>query len=113
MRCTTPATISSARLTTTPRPSAPPPASSPTSFPGFEMGEQFRFDPAPADRAVARLTAILEQAVHDNDRISRLQHVTRPGDAPPTQAFHRKLTTSMSRLRDQHLAFVKTLEAQI
>lgn len=77
------------------------------------MAGEFRFDPAPVDRAIGRLTTILQHVNADNDRVRRLQHLTRPGDAPATTAFHTKLTTSMRRLQERHLAFAKTIEAQI
>ncbi|HET6504858.1 MAG TPA: hypothetical protein VFG87_29255 [Amycolatopsis sp.] len=77
------------------------------------MVAQFQFDPAPVDRAIARLNKLLEQVTKDASRVGQLQHVTRPGDAPSTTAFHAKLTTSMSRLQDEHLAFGRSVEAQI
>ncbi|WP_027940796.1 hypothetical protein [Amycolatopsis taiwanensis] len=77
------------------------------------MAEQFQFDPAPVDRAIARLNKLLEQVTRDAQRVGQLGHVTRPGDAPDTLAFHGKLTSSMSRLADQHHAFAQAVEAQI
>ncbi|MFD2420594.1 type VII secretion target [Amycolatopsis pigmentata] len=85
----------------------------PTSGRIRDMAGEFHFDPAPVDRAIGRLTTILQHVNADTDRVRRLQHVTRPGDSPATRTFHAKLTTSMRRLQEQHLALAKTIEAQI
>lgn len=77
------------------------------------MADQFQFDPAPVDRAIARLRAILDQATRENYRVSQLQHVTQPGGAPETKHFHTTLIASIGHLKDQHVALVKTIDTQI
>lgn len=77
------------------------------------VSDAFEFDPAAADRAVGRLTAVLDLIDQRRAQVEELQHVTRPGAAPPTQAFHVLLGRSMARLREQHEAFRRQVEAQI
>jgi hypothetical protein len=77
------------------------------------VSDAFEFDPAAADRAVARLTVVLDLMDQRQAQVEELQHVTRPGAAPPTQAFHVLLGRSMARLREQHEEFRRQVETRI
>lgn len=77
------------------------------------MGDTVDVEPAAIDRAIARLTTLLDLMDEQEPRVGELQHVVRPGDAPSTQAFHGLLGRSMAKLRLQHDVFRRNVQNQI
>ncbi|MEV4315628.1 hypothetical protein [Actinocrispum sp. NPDC049592] len=77
------------------------------------MGEEFRFDPAAIDSAIRRLTSVLDLMDQHESKVAELGHVTQPGAAPSTRAFHSLLTQSMARLHQQHDALRQKVQNQI
>src|SRR2546430_8473224 len=77
------------------------------------MGDTLQFDPDAIDRAIQHLKRVLSMMDPRDAQVAELQHVTQPGAAPATKAFHGLLGQSMAKLRLRHEAFRRDVEKQI
>lgn len=78
-----------------------------------DMTETVELDATAIDRAIARLTALLDLMDQQERRIGELRQAVRPGEAPSTRAFHDLLNRSMIRLSLRHSSFRRSVENQI